>query len=98
MKDINIYKMDYITGDEICEAMNVSSIINDFTFIYELNDGHFPFLPTSEKYLEDLYQEVEWHTNKFEDDYVYRLKNEIKLVEYLRSKGYTEGIHVFVDY
>lgn len=98
MKDINIYKMDYITGDEICEAMNVSSIINDFTFIYELNDGHFCFLPTSENYLTELYEEADWHTNKFEDDYVRRLKNEIKLVEYLRSKGYTEGIHVFVDY
>lgn len=98
MKDINVYKMDYIAEDEICEAMNVSSIIKDFTFVYDLNDGHFTFLPTSENYLTELYEEADWHTNKFEDDYVRRLKNEIKLVEYLRSKGYTEGIHVFVDY
>lgn len=98
MKDINIYKMDYINEDEICEAMNVNSIVNDFTFVYELNDGHFTFLPTSDSYLEDLYEEVRWHTNKFEDDYVRRLKNEIKLVEYLRSKGYKNGMSIFVDY
>lgn len=98
MKDIKVYKMDYINDDEICEAMNVNSILNDFTFIYDLGDGHFHFLPTSENYLTELHEDMEWHTNKFEDDYVRRLKNEIKLVEYLRSKGYTDGIHVYVDY
>ena len=97
MENINIYKIDYITGDEVCEAMNVDSIYTDFTFVNDYNDN-FCFLPTSDSYLEELYEDVEWHTNKFEDDYVRRLKNEIKLVEYLRSKGYKNGMHVFVDY
>lgn len=96
MKDINVYKMDYITGDEICEVMGVDSIYTDFTFITDWNDN-FYFLPTSDNYLTELYEDVDWHTDKFEEDYVRRLKNEIKLVEYLRSKGYTNGIHVFVD-
>lgn len=97
MNNINVYKMDYINGDEICEAMNVSSIYTDFTFIINWNDN-FYFLPTSENYLTELYEDVDWYTDKFEEDYVRRLKNEIKLVEYLRSKGYTNGIHVFADY
>ena len=98
MKDINVYKMEYIAEDEICEVMGVGSVVDDFTFVYDLSDGHFCFLPTSDSYLEELYEDVDWHTNKFEEDYVRRLKNEIKLVEYLRSKGYKNGMHVFVDY
>ena len=94
MKDINVCKMEYITGDEICEAMNVDSIYTDFTFITDCN-GDFHFLSTSDSYLEELYEEVRWHTNKFEANYVRQLKNEIKLVEYLRSKGYKNGMHIF---
>ena len=96
MNNINVYKMDYIAGDEVCEAMNVNSIYTDFIFMTDWNDN-FCFLPTSDAYLEDLYEEVDWHTNKFEDDYVRRLKNEIKLVEYLRSKGYKNGMHILID-
>ena len=46
--------------------------------------------------LEDLYEDLEWCKNKFNDEYVKQIENQIKLIEHLRSQGYRDSILVYI--
>ena len=59
------------------------------------NDSYNP-MSLDDDALEELYVELEWHKDKFNNDYVKRIENQIKLIEHLRSQGYRDSILVYI--
>ena len=83
MENIPVYTCPYISCEDIEDIMGFrwDRLVS---FREAENDSYNP-MSLDDDALEELYVELEWHKNKFNNDYVKRIENQIKLIEHLRS-------------
>ena len=83
MENIPVYTCPYISCEDIEDIMGFrwDRLVS---FREAENDSYNP-MSLDDDALEELYVELEWHKDKFNNDYVKRIENQIKLIEHLRS-------------
>lgn len=89
---ITVHTTHYISDHDIFDHFGTH--YGDYTIFNECANDSFVFLNLSEEKLQELCEEIEYYQNKFEDNYIRQMKNEIDLINYLRSLGYTDSILV----
>ena len=94
MENIPIYTCPYISCEDIEDIMGFrwDRLVS---FREVENDSYNP-MSLDDNALEELYVELEWHKDKFNNDYVKRIEKQIKLIEHLRSQGYRDSILVYI--
>lgn len=96
MKDIPVYKMDYIKATDAGDAVGCHWF--DFIFTEMCENDSFCCLDLSDYRVEEINEEIKWNENRFNEATVQKYKNELKLVEYLRSKGYRSSVQVWISW
>ena len=94
MENIPVYTCPYISCEDIEDIMGFRwDQIASFREVE--NDSYNP-INLDDATLEELYEDLEWCKNKFNDEYVKQIENQIKLIERLRSQGYRDSILVYI--
>lgn len=96
MTCIPIFTMEYIRATDAAKAIGCRW--SDFNFTEECENDSFVELDLSDWKVEELEADIKWYENKIEDKYCQRLKNDLALVNYLRSRGYPNSIKVLVSW
>lgn len=96
MSCIPIFTMEYIRATDAAKVIGCRR--DDFNFTEECDNGSFVDLDLSDWKVEELETDIRWYENKFEDKYCQRLKNDLALVNCLRSRGYRDSIKVLVSW
>ena len=96
MENIPIYTHHYISCEDIEDIMGFRW--DQVKAFDEVENGSYNPLELDDATLEEMYEDLEWCKNKFNDEYVRRLENQIKLVEHLRSQGYRDSILVYINW
>lgn len=96
MKNIPIYTHYCINCEDIKDIMGFrwDQLIS---FNMAENDS-YNLLALDDATLENMYEELEWCKDKFNNEYVHRIENQIKLIEHLRSQGYRDSILVYISW
>ena len=94
MENIPVYTCPYISCEDIEDIMGFRW--DRLVSFREVENDSYNIMRLDDDALEELYVELEWHKNKFNNDYVERIENQIKLIEYLRSQGYRDSILVYI--
>lgn len=92
MNDITIHTMKYITIYEASEVADCKC--NEFFFAEECEENGHIVIGLADWRVEELEEDVKYYQDRkstFEYQYC---KNELKLVNYLRSKGYREAMYI----
>ena len=93
---MNIQMQPTVTSSEIYREMGID--VMDCEFAQECgNDSYITLWLDSDRATE-LWKEIEFYKNKFEDAFVDRMKNELELIKKFRDMGYTDSILVFVSW
>lgn len=92
MENIPVYTHHYINCEDIKDIMGFQW--DQLMSFSEAENDSYNSLELDDAALEELYEELEW----YKDEYVYRIENQIKLVEHLRSQGYRDSILVYISW
>lgn len=93
MKIVNV---PTVLSSEIEKELNISVFECEFTQCVE-NDT-YALLDLTEDKIDTLKEDIEWYEGKGETGILTRMRNELKVVEYFRSLGYTASILVYVSW
>ena len=93
---MNIYKMPVVNSSDIEKEFGIRVFDCEFTQMVE-NDSYVE-LYLDEDRPRELYDDIRYYSNKCEDAYVKRLKNELELINKFRNLGYTNSILVYVSW
>jgi hypothetical protein len=93
MKIVNV---PTVLGSDIENELNISLFDCEFTQYVE-NDT-YALLDLTEDNVNTLKEDIEWYEGKGETGILTRMRNELKIVEYFRSLGYTVSILVYVSW
>lgn len=96
MENITVYTHHYISYEDVEDIMGFQW--DQLMSFNEAKNDSYNSLELDDAALEELYEELEWHKNKFDDEYVNRIENQIKLIEHLRSQGYRDSILVYISW
>ena len=83
MENIPVYTCPYISCEDIENIMGFRW--DRLVSFREVENDSYNTMSLDDDALEELYVELEWHKDKFNNDYVKRIENQIKLIEHLRS-------------
>ena len=90
MKHIPVHTCHYISCEDIKDIMGFRW--DQLMSFREVENNSYNPMGLDDAALEELYEELEWCKN----EYVERIENQIKLIEYLRSQGYRDSILVYI--
>ena len=93
MKIVNV---PTVLSSDIENELNISVFECEFTQCVE-NDT-YALLDLTEDNVNTLKEDIEWYERKCETGILTRMRNELKVVEYFRSLGYTTSILVYVSW
>ena len=94
MENIPVYTCPYISCEDIEDIMGFRW--DRLVSFREIENNSYNPMSLDDDALEELYVELEWHKDKFNNDYVKRIENQIKLIEHLRLQGYRDSILVYI--
>lgn len=96
MKTVPIHYMEYITAREAAEVVGCQW--DEFNFVEGCENETYATLYLADWKVKELEGDIGWYKNKFEEKYLKRCENELKLIKYLRNQGYQNDIQVYVEW
>ncbi len=93
---MKIVNMPTVNANEIEKELNIR--IFDCEFAQMVENGSYVPLFLDENQIAEDKEEIEACDDGTEDSYVQRLKNELTVIEYFRSIGYSDKILIYISW
>jgi DNA-directed RNA polymerase specialized sigma subunit len=90
MKIVNV---PTVTAKEIKQELGIDAC--ECEFAQDAKSDSYVILDLTEDHIDELREEIEWNKDHFEDKYIQRMLNELKLIDHFRKLGYDIEILVY---